>query len=247
MSRILLVEDNESQRIAITDRLEAEGYEICCAVTGIGGWNEIQKDGYDLALVDIMLPGKSGFDIVSEYRKRNGSIPVIFLTAKSGIADKVSGLRIGADDYVTKPFDFSELTARIDALLRRKNRFQEDSPESLDQVFRIEDVCLAHEDLSFGPFVLALRQMHLLCRGIQVPLSLMEFKLLVYLVLHRDELVTITTLLDTVWGYDADISPGTIYTHISWLRKKLKNPEMPSGYIRTVRNIGYIFSNRQED
>jgi DNA-binding response OmpR family regulator len=245
MSRILIIEDNENQRIAVTDRLESEGYEVVYAEDSLSGEEALKKGDFDLALVDIMMPGHSGFDLLNRYRSKGGVAPVIFLTAKTSIADKVSGLRLGADDYITKPFDFSELTARIDALLRRTRPVMKDDLTESKTEESIEEQSLHLDDMTFGPFTLIFKKMRLLKNGENVPLSLMEFKLLVYLVTHQDVLVKTETLMDIVWGYDADIAPGTVYTHISWLRKKLKNEENKSGYIQTVRNIGYIFSLQQ--
>ncbi|AEE15616.1 response regulator transcription factor [Treponema brennaborense] len=236
MSKILVIEDNKNQLEALTDRLKAEGYDVLSASDGTTGAQLLAKNICSLALIDIMLPGKNGFDIITDYRRAGGSVPVIFVSAKSELTDKVSGLRLGADDYVTKPYDFPELIARIEALLRRtKTQTEtEDSPAELDYT--------DENDYVFGPFRLVFKKVQLLKDGKPVPLSLMECKLLMYLVVHRGELVKTDTLMEYVWGYETAAASGTLYTHISWLRKKLKTPQVPGGYIETVRNIGYIFS-----
>lgn len=122
MNKILVIEDNKNQLLLLTDRLKSEGYEVVMATNGLQGAELLKKESFDLLLVDVMLPEKNGFDIVAEYRQRGGESPVLFVTAKSEIADKVSGLRIGGDDYITKPYNFSELIARMEAVLRRTKK-----------------------------------------------------------------------------------------------------------------------------
>lgn len=237
MNKILVIEDNKNQLLLLTDRLKSEGYEVVMATNGLQGAELLKKESFDLLLVDVMLPEKNGFDIVAEYRQRGGESPVLFVTAKSEIADKVSGLRIGGDDYITKPYNFSELIARMEAVLRRTKKTVSEKKQN-DFDFTQE------EDYNFGPFTLVFKKVQLLKNGTEVPLSLMECKLLMYLVKNRETLVKTDNLMDVVWGYDETISSGTIYTHISWLRKKLATKENPKGYIKTVRNVGYIFSEK---
>lgn len=239
MSKILIIEDNKNQLLLLSDRLKAEGYTVITAADGLHGTDLLKAETFDLLLVDVMLPGKSGFDIISDFRRSGGTTPALFVTAKSELADKVSGLRIGADDYITKPYEFSELIARIEAVLRRSKIAQSGlsgNIQSLDLT--------GEEDYVFGPFRMVFRKVQLLKNDEPVPLSLMECKLLMYLIKHRGTLVKTDTLMEAVWGYDEAISSGTVYTHISWLRKKLKTPEVPGGYIETVRNVGYIFSEK---
>lgn len=236
MNKILLIEDNESQRTAILDRLEAEGYSTLYAKDGYTGQTALDTKEFDLVIMDIMLPGMNGYELVKHYRSKNGTKPIIFLSAKSDIVDKVSGLRIGADDYLVKPFEFAELTARIEVLLRRAKDSSQNEPESFDAQLLVMD------DVSFGSFKIIFRQMKLLRDGKQIPLSLMEFKLLVYFMQHQDVIVKTDALMDAVWGYDSEIAPGTVYTHVSWLRKKLKISGQKKDYIQTIRNMGYIFS-----
>lgn len=236
MNKVLLIEDNESQRTAISDRLESEGYVVLCSHDGYAGEKDLKADEFDLAIIDIMLPGPNGYELVKQYRSKNSKKPIIFLSAKSDIVDKVSGLRIGADDYLVKPFEFAELTARIEVLLRRAN----DSNE--EQVEDVNAQILLRDDLSFGPFTLIFKQMKFLKDGKKIPCSLMEFKLFAYFIDHQDSIVQTDTLMDKVWGYDSNITPGTVYTHVSWLRKKLQVAGEKKGYIKTVRNMGYIFS-----
>ena len=166
MNKILVIEDNKNQLLLLTDRLKSEGYEVVMATNGLQGAELLKKESFDLLLVDVMLPEKNGFDIVAEYRQRGGESPVLFVTAKSEIADKVSGLRIGGDDYITKPYNFSELIARMEAVLRRtKKTVSEKKQDDFD--FTQE------EDYSFGPFTLVFKKVQLLKNGTEVPLSLM--------------------------------------------------------------------------
>lgn len=242
MKTILLIEDDENQRFAIADCLEAEGYTVKTAIDGLAGEKALKQDNFDIAVVDIMLPNKSGFDLLSAYRKHNGLCPVLLLTAKSDVADKVSGLRLGADDYLTKPFEVSELLARIEALLRRghlqsdEKKNDSSSKEMGNTVFR--DLA----DFKFDSFTLKYKKMQLFKDGKRIPLSFLDFKILACFTLHQDEIVTHEMLIDSAWEKDDIVAPATIHTHVSFIRAKLQCENMPSGYIQTLRSAGYLFS-----
>lgn len=225
--KILLVDDETGFRATVKDRLESEGYEVDLASDGITGFNKLIGDCYDLALLDCALPGMQGLEMLGKYRKGGGKKPVIVLTAKCATRDKLEGFRVGADDYVTKPFDFAELLARVKANLRR--------------IHKIDGFVPDIPSFRFGPFELVYRQGTLLKNGTRVALSHQEYKLLSYFTQHRDELVPGDALLQKLWDYGVDVGSNTVYTHVSWLRKLLKTPDRPDGYIRTVRGMGYIF------
>jgi len=236
VKRILIIEDEGGLRITLQDRLRAEGYETESAADGESGLRKLRAGEFDLALLDRMLPFMSGTDALKEYRRGGGKKPVIMVTARSTMEDKIVGLTVGADDYMTKPFDFPELVARIEARLREVAALTaEPSP---DRETVIHDL----PDLTFGPFTLSYRLGSLERDGVPVGLSLQEFKLLSYLTRHSGEVIQNDTLLERLWDYDENVSSRTVYTHVSWVRKKLKTPDRSDGYIRTVRGIGYAFT-----
>lgn len=236
MKKILIIDDESGFRITIQDRLRGEGYETECAADGESGLKKMLRGDFDLALLDRMMPAKSGIDVIREYRNAGGTKPVIMVTARSSVEDRIVGLTVGADDYVTKPFDFNELVARIQARLR------ETTARDAGDVEGEEPILHDLPDYRFGPFTISYRQ-GTLSRGEEpVALSLQEFKLLSYLTRHRNETVPGDTLLDRLWGYGGGVSSHTLYTHISWLRKKTKTPDRREGFIATVRGIGYAFT-----
>lgn len=242
MKTILLIEDDENQRFAIADCLGAEGYTVKTAADGLTGETALKKDDFDIAIVDIMLPKKNGFDLLSAYRKQSGQCPFLLLTAKSDVADKVSGLRLGADDYLTKPFDVAELLARIEALLRRSH-FQTDEKslpilpkETGKNIFR------KLPDFTFDSFTLKYKKMQLLKNGKRIHLSFLDFKILACLTTNQDEIVTHEMLIQDAWEQNDIVAPATIHTHVSFIRAKLQCEDMPSGYIQTLRSAGYLFS-----
>jgi DNA-binding response OmpR family regulator len=240
--KILLVDDECGLRATVSDRLESEGYEVETAADGTEGYEKLSADRHDLALLDWMLPGMRGIDLLMEYRKGNGKKPVIMLTAKCGMRDKIEAFRVGADDYVTKPFDFGELLARIKANLRRHTEAASQSQSPSRQRPEIEHQYIPDlPNCRFGPFDLAYRQGALLKDGTRLDISHQEYKLLSYFAQHRGELVLTETLLRELWDYGADVGSNTVYTHVSWLRKTLITPDRPDGYVRTVRGMGYVF------
>jgi two-component system, OmpR family, alkaline phosphatase synthesis response regulator PhoP len=224
MTRVLLVEDEPGLVLTLTDRLRAEGYEVCSAADGPSGLDRAASEGWDVILLDVMLPGKSGFDVCRDLRQKGVTTPVIMLTARGQIVDKVLGLKIGADDYLTKPFDMLELLARIEVQVRR-------TPAS----------SAAPHVFTFGNVVVDTRKAEVTRGGEPVDLSAREFLLLKYLVEHRGDAVTREQLLNDVWGYHAMPSTRTVDVHVAWLRQKIEpNPRHPQ-HLLTVHGIGYKF------
>lgn len=224
--KILLVEDEEGLIITLTDRLQSEGFEVRSATDGDAGLALAQAESFDLIILDVMLPKKNGYDVCRDLRRKNVETPILMLTAKGETIDKVLGLKLGADDYLTKPFEVIELLARVEALLRRAPNTSQTSPES----FRFGDVSIDFSRAEIAK------------NGETVELSAMEFKLLQFLIEHRGKVHSRNDLLDEVWGYDAMPSTRTVDVHIAWLRQKLEsNPKYPQ-FIQTVHGLGYKFT-----
>ena len=223
--RILLIEDEAALRMTLSDRLVSEGYTVECAADGDEGFRKATEEAYDLVLLDVMLPKRSGFDVCRDVRKAGLAVPIIMLTARGQTVDKVLGLKIGADDYLTKPFEVLELLARIEALLRR-------SPARLTEP-------AVHQ---FGGLRIDLRGTVVSRSGKPVLLSAREFLLLRYLVEHRGATLSRDVLLKEVWGYSAETFTRTVDVHVASLRHKLEaDPKRPS-LILTVAGLGYKFA-----
>jgi two-component system alkaline phosphatase synthesis response regulator PhoP len=222
--RILLVEDEPGLRLTLTDRLASEGYEVATAADGDQGFLRASSEGFDLVILDVMLPGRSGFDVCRELRQRGVEVPLLMLTARGQVADRVVGLKLGADDYLTKPFEVSELLARVEARLRRRP-----TPITPPDSYR------------FGPVSVDFRRTEVERDGVPLELSAKEFHLLGYFIEHRGSTVTRNELLDAVWGYDAIPSTRTVDVHVAWLRKKVEPQPHRPRYILTVHGIGYKF------
>jgi two-component system, OmpR family, alkaline phosphatase synthesis response regulator PhoP len=224
-SKVLLVEDEEGLILTLTDRLQSEGFAVKSATDGEAGLSAALAENFDLIILDVMLPKKNGYDVCRDLRQKGISTPVLMLTAKGETIDKVLGLKLGADDYLTKPFEVIELLARIEALLRRSPNSVQTSAES----FRFGDVSI---DFS---------RAEVLKNNESIELSAMEFKLLQFLIENRGRVHSRNQLLDEVWGYDAMPSTRTVDVHIAWLRQKLEsNPKYPQ-FIQTVHGFGYKF------
>jgi two-component system, OmpR family, alkaline phosphatase synthesis response regulator PhoP len=224
MKRVLLVEDEPGLILTLTDRLRAEGYEVGAATDGPTGLARASREAWDVILLDIMLPGKNGFDVCRDLRQKGVTTPVIMLTARGQIVDKVLGLKIGADDYLTKPFDMLELLARVEVQLRRTP-----ASSSAPHVF------------TFGDVVLDARKAEVTRGGAAIDLSAREFLLLKYFLEHRGDAVSREQLLNDVWGYHAMPSTRTVDVHVAWLRQKIEpNPRHPQ-HLLTVHGIGYKF------
>jgi two-component system alkaline phosphatase synthesis response regulator PhoP len=226
--RILLVEDEPGLIITLTDRLRSEGYDVVSATDGKSGFEKAQSENVDLIILDVMLPKKNGYDVARDLRQKGNSTPILMLTAKGETIDKVLGLKLGADDYLTKPFEVIELLARIEALLRR-SPVQTNGNHS-DEAFH------------FGNVAIDFKRAEVQCKSKSVDLSAMEFKLLQFLIENRGIVHSRDALLDAVWGYDAMPTTRTVDVHIAWLRQKLEeNPRHPK-FIQTVHGFGYKFS-----
>jgi two-component system alkaline phosphatase synthesis response regulator PhoP len=225
--KILLVEDEEGLILTLTDRLESEGFDVISAKDGEAGFATAIAEAFDLILLDVMLPNKNGYDVCRDLRRHGLSTPVLMLTAKGETIDKVLGLKLGADDYLTKPFEVMELLARIEALLRRA---PSKSNGHASEAFRFGDVAVDFKRATVAK------------EDSSIDLSAMEFKLLQYLIENRGVVHSRDHLLDQVWGYDAMPSTRTVDVHIAWLRQKLEeNPKRPR-FIQTVHGMGYKFA-----
>jgi len=225
-ARILLVEDEPGLVLTLSDLLMVEGYEVETATDGPTGLARATSEPFDLIILDVMLPGKNGMDVCRELRRQGKDMPVLMLTAKTQLVDRVVGLKIGADDYVTKPFEAPELLARIEALLRRSKR------EKVAPVGSFE----------FGNVQVNFENGHVRKNGAPVNLAGKELELLRYLIDHRGTVVSRDELLEGVWEYQPGVSSRTIDVHVAWLRQKLEDNAQSPKHIHTVRGVGYRFS-----
>ena len=223
-TRILIVEDEPAMVAGLRDNFEYEGYEVISAGDGAEGLERALTESPDLVVLDVMMPRMSGLDVCKQLKSERPSIPIIMLTARGQEIDKVVGLELGADDYVTKPFSIRELMARVKAVLRRA------SPATpAPEIYRFSDV------------EVNVRTNQVLRAGHPVELSSKEFALLAYFVAHPAETLTRDRLLDAVWGYENYPNTRTVDTHIVHLRQKVEpNPEEPR-FILTVHGSGYKF------
>ena len=221
--RLLLVEDEPGVVLALTDRLQANGYDVSVARDGEAGLLRASAEAFDLVLLDAMLPRRNGFDVLRELRARGVGTPVLMLTARGQTSDKVMGLRLGADDYLTKPFDNAELLARIEARLR-PNAASARAPR---------------QPVSVRDLTIDVRAAEVRKGGRPVDLSPREFHLLRYFVDHRGAALSRSEILQHVWGYDADVSTRTVDVHVAWLRRKLEDDPRHPQLITTVHGLGY--------
>ena len=209
--------------MTLTDRLTAEGYEVDSANDATSALSSATSGIYDAILMDVMLPGGNGFDVTKAVRQRGIQTPILMLTARGQVVDRVVGLKLGADDYLVKPFEMAELLARIEALLRRTPPAQ------------------STESYRFGDVSVDFRKAEVSKNGEQLELSAREFKLLKYFVEHRGAALTRDELLNEVWGYNAMPTTRTVDVHVAWIRQKLEdNPRHPQ-FILTVHGLGYKF------
>ncbi len=221
--RILIVEDEPAMVAGLRDNFEYEGYEVLSAGDGAEGLERALAENIDLVVLDVMMPRMSGLDVCKQLKVKKPSLPIIMLTARGQEIDKVVGLELGADDYVTKPFSIRELMARVKAVLRRI------SPQTPTDLYRFSDV------------EVNVRNNEVLRAGQRIELSAKEFALLAYFIAHPAETLSRDRLLDAVWGYENYPNTRTVDTHIVHLRQKLEpNPEEPR-FILTVHGTGYKF------
>jgi two-component system alkaline phosphatase synthesis response regulator PhoP len=225
-TKILIIEDEPGLLVTLTDRLKSESYIVQTAKDGNSGLRKAINESYDLIILDIMLPGKNGFDICSELRSKDIYTPILMLTARGQVTDKVVGLKLGADDYLVKPFEMIELLARIEALLRR-------IPQIMS---KIEDT-----QYKFGNVSIDFRKAEVRKNSKLIELSAQEFRLLKFFIENKGDTLSRHELLDKVWGYESVPSTRTVDVHVAWLRYKLEeNPKCPQ-YIVTVHKLGYKF------
>ncbi|MCK4564929.1 MAG: response regulator transcription factor [Verrucomicrobia bacterium] len=229
MKTVLIAEDDSNIRTGLVDLFESEGYRVCAAENGSVALKRHAAESFTLILLDVMMPEKSGYDVCREIRKTDSATPIIMLTAKGEEIDKVVGLQLGADDYVTKPFGVHELIARTEAVLRRTARATPASPKLPDA-------------FDFGSARIDTRKYTAETAGKTAPLSSREMELLRCFHARPDEVLTRDQLLDEVWGIDYFGTTRTLDQHISQLRKKIEpNPAAPQT-LRTVHGIGYRYS-----
>jgi len=225
--QVLLVEDEPGLVMTLTDRLAEEGYQVQAANDGGAALEQTAARSFDVIILDVMLPYSNGFDVCQDLRRRGITTPVLMLTAKSQVVDKVVGLKLGADDYLTKPFEMIELLARIEALLRRAST--SDRKPLLDGKFR------------FGEILVDFRTTEVFRSGQPLKVSAREFKLLRHFIEHAGKTFSRDELLNMVWGYNAMIFTRTVDVHVAWLRNKIEtNPRHPK-HIQTVHGYGYKF------
>jgi two-component system, OmpR family, alkaline phosphatase synthesis response regulator PhoP len=224
--QVLLVEDEPGLVMTLTDLLASEGYRIESASDGLEGFRLASCGRFDLIILDVMLPAKNGFDICRDLRRASVNTPIIMLTARGQVIDKVLGLKLGADDYLTKPFEPLELLARIEALLRRQP-----SADSIrkDETFR------------FGSIEVDFRSTEVRREGKIIELSAREFELLRFFIENRGATLSREQLQHEVWGYRTAILTRTVDVHVALLRQKLEQDAKTPRHFLTVRGFGYKF------
>jgi DNA-binding response OmpR family regulator len=224
MAKILIVEDEPNMVAGLRDNFEYEGYEVITAGDGVDGLERALKDSPDILVLDVMMPRMSGLDVCKQLKAKRPSLPIIMLTARGQEVDKVVGLELGADDYVTKPFSIRELLARVKAVLRRS-----------------QGAAKGGENHSFGDVDVNVRSCRVVRAGKPLEFSAKEFELLKYFLSHPGETLSRDRLLEEVWGYDKFPTTRTVDAHIVRLRQKLEaKPEEPR-FILTVHGVGYKF------
>jgi DNA-binding response OmpR family regulator len=224
MTKILIVEDEPNMVSGLRDNFEYEGYEVITAADGVSGLSRALEESPDLVLLDVMMPRMSGLDVCRQLKSKRPAVPVIMLTARGQEVDKVVGLELGADDYVTKPFSIRELLARVKAVLRRAGNVPKDQ-----------------ERYQFGEVEVDLRGCQVSKKGRSLEFSSKEFDLLKYFLCHPGQTLSRDRLLQEVWGYDHFPTTRTVDAHIVRLRQKLEpKPEEPK-FILTVHGTGYKF------
>ena len=222
MSRLLVVEDEPGIAFALDADLQSEGYEVTLATTGDEALRAARAETFDLVLLDVMLPGKDGFEVCRELRRSGFKAPILMLTAKAQEAEKVMGLELGADDYITKPFSPRELRARIKAALRR-------SAGDATEVFR------------FGDAEVDFARCEVRRSGAAIELSALEFKLLTAFVRSRGRVLTREQLLDAAWGRDVSLNDRVVDNHIVSLRRKIEPDPAQPRFLVNIRGLGYRF------
>ena len=224
MKRILIIEDDPAITKGLSDVLTEEHYEVVTEEDGEKGFKFAQNENIALIILDLLLPSKNGIEICTDLRKKGINTPILMLTSKKEEMDKVLGLEVGADDYVTKPFSVRELLARVKALLRRKNEITKDI-----------------EDYSFGSVQIDFKKQTAAKKNKPIELSTTEFKILKFFIEHEGEVVTRDNLLDKVWGYDVFPTSRTVDNYILAIRKQIEDDPSAPKYLITVPKAGYKF------
>jgi DNA-binding response OmpR family regulator len=225
MPKVLIVEDDPAMATALKDGFTYEGYDVELAQDGEAGLKAARTVAPDIVVLDVMLPKMSGLDVCKRLRSEGSALPIIMLTARGQEIDKVLGLKLGADDYLTKPFGFMELIARVEALLRRTSAGARNA-----------------EVYGFGDVVVDFKRAELKKRGQPVETTARELRLLEYFIAHRGEVVPRERLLDQVWEYDATPLTRTVDMHVAKLRRKIENDPADPRFIVTVHRMGYKFT-----
>jgi DNA-binding response OmpR family regulator len=225
MPKVLIVEDDDAMAIALVDGFRFEGYEVVAARDGEAGLAQARSASPDLVILDVMLPKLSGLDVCKQLRAEGSTLPIIMLTARGQEIDKVLGLKLGADDYVTKPFGFMELVARAEAVLRRTG-----GPSRSLAAYR------------FGEVVVDFKKGELRRKGALVEITARELRLLEFFIAHRGEVIARERLLDQVWDYDQTPLTRTVDMHVAKLRKKIEDDPSDPKLIVTVHRMGYKFT-----
>jgi two-component system alkaline phosphatase synthesis response regulator PhoP len=224
--KLLLAEDERTLSMILSERLEREGYSVVSVHDGVAALNTALHTAFDLIVLDVMMPGKNGFDVCRDLRAQGSSVPILMLTARGDVEDRIAGLKTGADDYLTKPFDSNELLARVEALLRRSRG---SSP--------ITAV------VAFGDVQVNTRKREVVRKDEPVTLSAKEYQLLCYLVERPNVVVSRDELLEQVWGYSAATNTRTVDVHLGQLRSKLEEDPKQPRHLLTVHGSGYKFVN----
>jgi DNA-binding response OmpR family regulator len=223
VQRILIVDDDQQIREWLQLDLQLSGFSIDSAGDGLSGLHKAQQNMYDLLILDVMMPKMDGYEVCRTLRKTNKDLPIILLTAKGTIEDKITGFNCGADDYLVKPFDIQELLVRMRALFRRSNNQEAQTSEVLEA----------------GIFKLFPDSLEVRIDDKLIKLTPTEFEILYCLIQHVNQAVNLTTLLKEVWGYDVDEDVRMVRVHMGGLRQKIEiNPKSPH-YVQTVTNVGY--------
>lgn len=223
--RILVVEDDRPLCDAVATVLREEGYQVDEADNGLIGQYIAELRVHDLIVLDVMLPEKDGLTVLSELRAKGVATPIMLLTARDAVKDRVLGLDAGADDYLVKPFAMPELLARLRVLMRRQSRGASDG------------------ELKYGSLAVKCHTMEGYANGEPLKLTVKEFELMEFLLLNREQILTKEQLLDRVWGIESDAGPGVVDVYVHYLRKKLA-PYGCEGYIHTIRGVGFMLKER---
>ena len=229
---ILVVDDEASIVRLITYNLEREGYMVFSAADGLEAERILAKTSIDLIILDLMLPGKNGLDLCKDLRKKGNQVAVIMLTAKGDEIDKIIGLELGADDYMTKPFSIRELMARVKVILRRRQR---------------TEAMIVENTKTFGEFIIKEDEYQIWFRDKQMELTLKEYELLSILLRNRNKVLRREYLLQALWDYVDGVSTRVLDVHISKLREKIEDDNKNPIYIKTVRGLGYRFDDNDKN